>query len=248
MSAIPADWPSSYFVPLYGDVYAGPLAPAVDTDEEVDFLARTFAHAKDELLLDIGCGFGRHLKPMAKLGFRVVGLDRFAHLPARIPKRGRRAVAADMRRLPFADATLGGAWCLFNSFGYFAHAENMACLAEWARALRPGATLAMQIPSRPGMSKIADAHVPSRMMAKDFTVSEAYGYDTESKSLVGRGEWEFKGRRHAWEFALRMYTRAEMERALRKAGFDTVETWEGFSGEDFEERASSQMVLTARKP
>lgn len=245
--SIPTNWAERYFVPMYADVYAGPLSRAVDTHAEVEFLAETFADAKGEALLDIGCGFGRHLRPMAARGFRVAGIDRFAHLMARIPKRGRRVAAADMRRLPFADGSFGGAWCLFNSFGYFPDRENVACLKEWARVLKPGSGLVMQIPNRPAMAKIAEEYVPSRMMTEGFVVSESYGYDGESKSLVGRGEWEMKGQRHAWEFAVRMYTRGELERALGKAGFDTVETAEGFCGEEFADRSSPQMVIVARK-
>ncbi len=247
MISPPPDWTREYFAPLYADVYSGPLAGATDTELEAEFLDAVFAGAKGEPLLDIGAGFGRHVRPMKKRGHRVVGLDLFAHLLGRMPQRGRRAVCGDMRRLPFAGASFAGAWCLFNSFGYFSHEDNMATLAEWGRVVRPGGHLVLQVPNRPAMARIARSFAPSQMMTEDFCVTEVYDYQSETKSLAGRGLWQYKGREHHWEFAMRMYTRAELERALAKAGFDTVDAREEFDSGDFRDRSSAQLILTARR-
>ncbi len=243
----PPEWTRGYFAPLYADVYEGPLADATNTELEADFLEEVFAEVKGEPLLDIGCGFGRHVQPMRKRGHHVVGLDLYPHLIQRMSKRGRRAVCGDMRRLPFAEAALAGAWCLFNSFGYFPHEENLAALKDWGRVIRPEGHVVLQVPNRPVMGKIAEEFAPSQMMTNDFCVTEVYDYDRDSKSMKGRGLWQFKGREQPWEFTLRMYTLKELERALGKAGFDTVEVREDFDSEEFKERASTQLILTARR-
>jgi len=239
-------WAGGFFTELYSRVYQGPLDQPDQTEAEVEFLLETFEGCTRPLL-DIGCGFGRHLRPLRKAGLDVVGLDRFTHLLANHPKRGRRLVAADMRALPFADRTFGGAWCMFNTFGYFGDEANKAMLAEWARVLQPGAALVLNIPNRSGMIKVVKDFPPTQMMTEGFTVVETYEYDADEKCLVGRGIWQMAEESQNWEFRLRMYTASEIERALVKAGFDPESIAEDFDGNEFDTRSSAGMVLTARR-
>lgn len=241
-------WTHQFFAGMYRDVYAGPLFNKESTALEVSYLAAQFADAKESgTLLDIGCGFGRHTAGLRKQGFDVVGIDRFHHLLQHHPARSRRVACADMRALPFADGVFAGAYCLFNTFGYFDHAQNIAMLPEWARVLAPGASLVMQIPNRPVMADIAREFAPTQMMNEDFTVTESYSYDVALRSLVGRGIWQQGADQQEWQFTLRMYTRAEMQKALSKAGLSVVTVAEDYDGSEFSDRTSVEMILVARR-
>ncbi|MGF1573742.1 MAG: class I SAM-dependent methyltransferase [Sumerlaeia bacterium] len=247
MKEQPSHWTDQYFSPIYNRVYSGPLMSEANTEDEVAYLERAFQSVLPEPIIDVGCAFGRHVKALKKKKWPIVGLDRFRHLLADHPKRGRVLVCGDMRLFPFLPGSLGGLYCLFNSFGYYPHEDNMASLLEWASALKPGGRLVLQIPNRPVMAKVARDFAPSQMMQHDFTMIESYGYDSADKSMTGSGIWKFKNEEQVWSFKLRMYTRAELERAMNKVGLVVVDCTEDFVGTAFDPADSPQMVLLCEK-
>ena len=109
-------------------------------------------------MLDLGCGFGRHAFGALRRGADVVAgdLGRAELAEIRSMVAAMRAAgeiggetagcpaAADAQRLPFAD----GAFDRIIAAEVLEHiAEDGAALAELARVLRPGGTLAVTVPS-----------------------------------------------------------------------------------------------------
>ena len=110
-----------------------------------------------DLLLDLGCGFGRHAYEAAKRGARVVAFDyadnelkevrnTFGAMAeagevARASLAG--AVQGDGTRLPFADGTFDR---VIASEVLEHIADDAAALGELARVLRPGGTMAVTVP------------------------------------------------------------------------------------------------------
>ena len=94
------------------------------------------------VILDLACGTGRHLTELNAEGYDAVGCDlSFTLLRTGIDEHGSLPVArADMRALPFCNASFGGLVNFFTSFGYFAtEDENQQVVREMARVLCPGA-------------------------------------------------------------------------------------------------------------
>ena len=92
-------------------------------------------------VLDVGCGPGRHLAEMHRIGYRATGLDLSPSMleatRAAVPDCG--LVRADMRRLPFRAASFDVVTSYFTSFGYFERAEDdRGALLEARRLLRAG--------------------------------------------------------------------------------------------------------------
>ena len=124
--------------------------------ETVDY--RRLGLAPGDRLLDLGCGFGRHAYGALRRGAEVVACDlgraelaevrdtvAAMRAAGEIPAAATAAaVGADARRLPFAD----GAFDRIVAAEILEHiADDGAAVAELARLLRPGGTLAVTVPS-----------------------------------------------------------------------------------------------------
>jgi hypothetical protein len=97
------------------------------------------------------------------------------------------------------------------------------------------------------MAQIARDFAPSQMITHDFVLIETYGYETEEKTMIGSGVWQFPNAAQPWSFRLRLYTRTELERAFKKEGMKIVELFEDFEGTEFDDKDSTHMVIVAEK-
>lgn len=115
--------------------------------------------AAGQLLLDVGCNWGRWSVAATRLGYDVVGIDPSlgAVMTARrifdqLGLRGR-FIVADCRFLPFAPATFDAGFC----YGVLQHIDKekaLVSLAELGRVLKPGATSLVQMPHLYGIRSL----------------------------------------------------------------------------------------------
>jgi SAM-dependent methyltransferase len=132
------DWFASWFNTSYYHI----LYSNRDYSEAQEFmqnLVRFLRFKKSDLLLDVGCGKGRHSIYLNSLGYNVVGADlsKNSILEAKKSENERlRFIELDMRN-PFRlkyDAILN----LFTSFGFFEDDnEDIAILQNIKNALKP---------------------------------------------------------------------------------------------------------------
>jgi SAM-dependent methyltransferase len=143
-------WFETFFDDLYIPLFS-PFVGEERTRDEVAFIADTLGLPAGGVILDLACGYGRILLPLAERGYRVIGVDRSAVLLARAradaADRGLAAALAlaDMRHLPLrgaADAVIS----IFSALGYFdTEAENQAVFDQVALALRPGGRFLLDV-------------------------------------------------------------------------------------------------------
>lgn len=121
------------------------------TDQEVAFLADALALRPGMRVLDVGCGPGRHVHGLARLGLEVVGIDisqRFVEVATRDAPAGATFVRGDARQMPFDaefDAAISlcqGAFGLTGGPGAPLDADGDV-LAGIAGTLRPGGVAAV---------------------------------------------------------------------------------------------------------
>jgi len=125
---------------------------------------------------DLGCGPGWYGALLRRRGFEVVALDLASAMLREARRRapGVQLVRGDLARLPFARASLDGAWAR-NSYMHLPARQLPAAFAELHRVLRPGARLMLSLANQ-------DALAPS---ARE-----------RDRALVARrgGEARFRGR------------------------------------------------------
>jgi SAM-dependent methyltransferase len=138
-----AHWTESYYGALYLDTVEDLLTPRLSA-LEAERIAALLALAPGDRVLDLACGHGRHARPLAARARAVVGLDRSAGYLARARAAGRgeprapHLVRGDVRALPFRDGAFDAVYSWYASLFMFDDVANAACLAEAARAVRPG--------------------------------------------------------------------------------------------------------------
>ena len=115
--------------------------------------------ARGELLLDIGCNWGRWTIAAARAGYRPIGIDpSFEAIVAarRIASQlgaDARYLVADTRRLPFPDRTFDVVFS-YGVLQHFSKADAAVAVAEIARTLKPGGTSFVQMPNAFGLRNV----------------------------------------------------------------------------------------------
>lgn len=132
------------------------IADARETKKQLNFVKKHIAQLG--VVLDLGCGNGRHTIPLAKAGYEVVGLDISPRLLQNARNRAAEAgakaefVRSDMRCLPFRSETFSAVVSLDNSFGYFPTEEDaLRTLKETTRTLSQKGLLTLDVFNREHM-------------------------------------------------------------------------------------------------
>src|SRR6476661_1916620 len=112
----------------------------------IDELITELQPAQHAVMLDVGCGNGRHCRQLAAKGFNVRGID-LALSSIRHAKKYETSLLQffqhDMRK-PFGNKHFDYVFSFFTSFGYFKNeTENQRVILNMSNALKPGGTLVL---------------------------------------------------------------------------------------------------------
>lgn len=201
-------------------------------------------------LLDVPCGFGRHAVPLARAGYRVVGVDRSGSLLDEAQRRagdGRwpKLVRADYRELPFADESFDAAVNMFTSLGYLGDEQDTRVLVEIGRVLRPGGRLVIESMHRDLLVRRfreQDWQLlgEGRLLLEQRTFDPGAGVAQTTQTLIDKG-----GERESRSFSARVYTATELVAMLTRAGFEDARCHGDLDGAPF--TTESRLVIAARR-
>ena len=121
-------------------------------------LAGLIGLGRGALVLDLPCGWGRLRPALEAAGLRVVGGDLSALNLGRHQRQfPGPCLRLDLRRLPFRNHCADGVLCAYTSWGYFASdRENQLQLDEFARVLKPGGVLLLDLAGREACFRALD--------------------------------------------------------------------------------------------
>jgi SAM-dependent methyltransferase len=245
-------WYDGFFGADYLRIFS-PVLPDERTAGEVNAVVERLGLPPGARLLDLCCGQGRHAVPLARLGYRVTGLDLSRRLLERAAGlaagQGQRVglVQGDMRRLPFADASFDAVLNLFNAFGYLEDdAQDELVLGEVARVLRPGGRFLQELANREALVRgWHDSEVVRTdgglVVLQERTLDLRTSRDLTSYTLLHPD-----GRRTTLEHAIRLYTLTELAAMLGRAGLELLEVSGDLDGGPLELDSAFLVTLSGR--
>jgi SAM-dependent methyltransferase len=219
------------------------------SDADAAVVARLLSLEAGMRVLDVPCGEGRIAGRLAALGCDVVGIDnneRFVEL-ARARHPGPQYRVGDMRELAY-DTEFDAVLNWFTSFGYFDAPTNDAVLSAFARALRPGGRLLLDIYNPARLRRLIDLAGGQTAVAvergNDLIVDRISIDDEE-----GRGRTERflvrDGRVRKLEFSIELVDAEVLRERLLAAGFTEVELF-GAGGSGFDPDGRRLIALARR--
>jgi SAM-dependent methyltransferase len=219
----------SWFDDVFDEDYLRtlPLLTPLATQSEAKFAMESLAIEAGAQVLDAGCGYGRHAMELAARGYHVVGLDNSLPLLLRGAEEAQRRglsihfVHGDMRDIEF-DSQFDAVYCLFNTFGYFDDDTNKRTAQNFARALKPGGRLLLDVLNRDYI--IAD--LPSRVWweGDGCVVLEEVDFNYFTSRVVSNRSLVFDdGRQVEQEISIRVFSLHELGKLLHSVGLRVIE-------------------------
>jgi SAM-dependent methyltransferase len=237
--------------PLYLRTVRAERTDAASTKEALA-AARLAGCKPGALILDAGCGNGRHALPLARVGYRVVAFDRSALLLAAGRRsaggaRWPRFVRGCYTSLPFGTGRFGAVLSLGTALGYLGAEGDQRALCEFRRVLVPGGRLVIETLHREELEARLAAY-EERVLPSGATLrlhrrfDPARGILHEVQRLRDDAGWG-----PARAYNMRVYGVDELRSMLRRAAFGPTQ-WYGSLAGAGKPTPMTPLVVVARVP
>ena len=258
---------------MSADAYSR-LAPYYDLlhaslTEDIGFILALAARNRGPVL-ELGCGTGRVLLPLARAGCRVTGVDnsvamldrarrRLAKEPASVRDRVS-LLAGDMTRAMLAPATFELAIVPYNTLMHLAPAEGAAAIRAIARQLRPGGRLFLDLANPFAVEQAAADRLLSleRILTdpeSGATIVVLAASQLKQAAQLLNINWLFDAspagggpvERTVVQVAYHYYYPHQIDLLFQEGGLQLEALYGDYTEEPFDESASRMLAL-ARKP
>jgi SAM-dependent methyltransferase len=249
------------------DIYARFYDPDLG-DLDVDIrMYEQFAARCGSPILELGCGTGRVLLPLARQGYRITGIDASAEML----EQARAKIAAKEwgERVTLVQQEMGNlelegrfnmAFLALNSFAHLHSTdEQLAALAQIRLHLKPSGLLILDM-FNPDMARLLDAHgqvALAKIMSEPGTDQRIMRFYSEEVDLEQQlihttyiiDELDAEGhvQRTLFPFSLRYVFRYELELLLRHSGFEVEAVYGSYDLDPFC-ADSEKLIAVARRP
>lgn len=237
-------WYETAFQETYDLVYAH--RDDESADRESRFALRHLNLKTNDLVLDLGCGNGRHSISMKRLGVRVIGLDYSKILLSRARSRDDiRLIRGDMKAIPIVDQSFSAVTNFFTSFGYFIDpSDDLKTLTEIYRVLVPSGRFLLDFMN---VDKVRKSLVPtSTRIVGDYQVSERRHINGDrvckQVTVTKMGSCETIA---AYEESVRLYDEQSLKKLLQRAGFEIISKFDSF--EETKIAEAVRLIIVAQR-
>jgi SAM-dependent methyltransferase len=223
-----------------------------------------FARREGAPLLELGCGTGRVLVPVARTGVPVVGIDRSTPMLEYARRRVKRLkvadrpglVRGDIRSLPFGKGAFSAVMAPYGILQSLTRESDLAAaLAESARVLRRGGTLGVDlVPDLPAWDEYNNrARLRGKLdgAAGHVSLVESVRQDRRRKLTIFDQEYiETRGRRterHRFSLTFRTLPLPQMVERVERSGFRVTAVLGDYRGRAWDLRADVWLLLASRR-
>ncbi len=235
--------------------------------EDVPFWTR-LARQTGGPVLELGCGTGRVLLPVARTGVRIVGVDRSAPMLSRARRRIRRSsrgsrvslVRGDIRMLPFAGPGQFG--LVMAPYGILQsltrEADLVATLESVARVVKPGGTFGLDlVPDLPAWKeyrqrlRLWGPRGKGKVRASHLSLIESVRQDAKRKLTIFDQEYierrDGGETRHTFSLTFRTLPVPQMVRRVERAGFRIEAILGDYDGRPWDPRAEVWVMEATKR-
>lgn len=249
-------WSPHFFGhPDYLDLYQEMTGPG-RTRDELRFCDIALNWNPGQSVLDAPCGAGRHSAPLARKGLLLTSLDLSGFLLTRAKKREAwrlwrrdrvpRWVQGNLLRLPLQANSFDYAISLFSSFGYMdSEDENQGVIREYARVLKPGGKLLVDVMNRNFL-------VP--LLSRSYHSIQQGLLVDESRKIIDNGRrlhnkivvTDKKGKQRKYLYRPWLYNGFELSFHMTEAGLETEQIYGAFDGRNYASDSERAMIVAVK--
>ena len=227
----------NYFGPDYLRTRKAAVLSEERTRNEVDNLVSLLGLKGGERILDIGCGWGRHVIELAKRGFKVVGIDQSKTMIERAMRlRDEANIQMDFHVLNMEDIDFSEEFdvvlSLFGSFGYSVSDEcDVQILNRIRQSLRSDGQVLIELWNRNryvAMDKEDVYHEHDGAYILESNCYDPYLGRMNIKRTFLRG-----GEETIYKLSVRLYTLCEFVKLLKCTELKYVDAYGSLKGDIF---------------
>jgi SAM-dependent methyltransferase len=220
-----------------------------DADSEITRLLALVQLPVGADVLDIPCGPGRHLLPLARRGMRLCGVDLSQAYLAEAATRAQDAgiavelIMADMRDF-VRPQSFDLAICMYTSFGYSGDPQQDAkMLVNLCQSLRPAGRLVLELVTK----ETAVASGPHAYDVSGGRRIVEHAQLLEDSAIIQR-RWQLQGPGidRSWLAWHRLYSVDELCTMLREAGFPRTSVYGALDGRPFSPAGEGAILIAER--
>jgi SAM-dependent methyltransferase len=237
-----------WFADWFDTTYYHTLYKNRDVSEAKLFIQRLIEYLplkKNDCVLDLACGKGRHAVTLSECGFNVLGVDLSANSISeakQFENDSLQFAVHDMREV-IPNEQFDGVFNLFTSFGYFDSIdENQKAVDSIAKMLKPKGILVIDFMNA---HQVVENLVESETKLVDgITFNIERNFD--GKHIFKRISFNADGQSHSFTERVQALTLEDFFSLLDAASFKILDSFGNFDLKPFEEMTSDRLIIIAQ--
>ncbi len=219
-----------------------------DDQEAEAFLSRLLDHlapGKEEKILDLACGTGRHSRYVRSRGFRTTGIDlskRNISIASQYADDLLEFFIQDMRK-PFRINYYNIVMNLFTSFGYFDDIkDNEKVLKSVKSALKPGGVFILDFMNGSFIKKTLIANETKHYGDWEVFITRA----VIENRLIKNMQWKNGTLKREYSEKVTLFSHDELLDMLVKWGFEVESKFGDYDLRNYDEDSSPRLILISK--